>query len=72
MLIKILLLLNQTTKAITGVQEVVSPLFTLMICLRLGNLILMMWEGKVNPSGVNVQLTSKHWATDKKSNKKNL
>ena len=41
-------------------QEVVPPSPTLVVGLTLGNLILMMGEGQVDASGMDVQLTSKH------------
>lgn len=55
-------------------QKVVGPLSTLVVGFTLSNLILMVRKGQVNPSRVDVQLTSKHCAkaaTEKRNENEN-
>lgn len=61
-------------KSLTWVEKVVGPLSTLVVGFTLSNLILMVRKGQVNPSRVDVQLTSKHCAktaTEERNEKKN-
>lgn len=43
-------------------QEVISPLPTLVEDFALRDFVLMMWESQVYAAGVDVQLASKHLA----------
>ena len=55
---------------VTSVEEVVHPLSAAIVCLSLGDLVVVVRECKVNASRVNIEFVPKDVA-DKQTNKIN-